>query len=86
MWSICWFSGIPFLGFETYKRSDVLEGGRFANIHEYCFQSEKRSDMDCVELQGGLFAERHEWHSEAAKRSDMSSTIMQEGRFAHVQE
>ena len=34
----------------------VLEVGRFANIHEFCFQAAKRSEMDCDELQFGLFA------------------------------
>ena len=33
----------------------VLEGGRPANIHEFCFQAAKRSDMECVQLQGCLF-------------------------------
>ena len=56
----------------------VLEGGRPANIHEFCFQAAKRSDMECVELQGCLFAERQEWHFQAAKRSDMSCNILQE--------
>ena len=31
--------------------SAVLEGGRPANIHEFCFQAAKRSDMDCVQVQ-----------------------------------
>ena len=35
--------------------SDILEGGRSADIHDFCFQAAKRSDMDCVELHGGLF-------------------------------
>ena len=28
--------------------SAVLEGGRPANIHEFCFQAAKRSDLECV--------------------------------------
>ncbi len=47
--------------FQASKRKDmgsaVLEDGRSANIHEFCFQASKRSDMDCFEVQGGLFAE-----------------------------
>ena len=35
--------------------SAVLDGGRSAYIHEFCFQAVKRSDLDCVELQGCLF-------------------------------
>ncbi len=42
--------------------SAVLEGGRFSNIHKFCFQAAKRSDMDCVELQFGLFANCKEKH------------------------
>ncbi len=41
----------------TNMCSAVLEGGRSANIHEFCFQPAKCSDMDCVEVQGGLFVE-----------------------------
>ena len=40
------FSGIAFSGFEFF-----LEGRRSADIHEFCFQAAKRSDMNCVELQ-----------------------------------
>ncbi len=47
--------------FQASKRtnmgSSVLEGRRSANIHEFCFQSAKRSDMECVELQGCLIAD-----------------------------
>ena len=32
--------------------SAVLEGGPSANIHKFCFQAAKRSDMDCVKVQG----------------------------------
>ena len=32
--------------------SAVLEGGRSADIHEFCFQAAKLSEMDCAELQG----------------------------------
>ncbi len=39
----------------------VLEVGRFADIHEFCFQADKRSDMVCVELQGGQIADSQEW-------------------------
>ena len=38
-----------------------LDCGRFADIHEFCFQADKRSDMDCVELQGGQIADSQEW-------------------------
>ena len=41
--------------------SAVLKGGRSAYIHEFCFQADKRSDMDCVELQGVQFADSQEW-------------------------
>ena len=51
------------LVFETFKYgSAVLEVGRFADIHEFCFQAAKRSDMECVVLQGCLFADRQECH------------------------
>ena len=63
--------------------SAVLEGGLSADIHEFCFQAAKRSD---VELQGCLFADRQEWHFQAARRSYKSSTILQEGTYAHAQE
>ena len=66
--------------------SAVLEDGRSANIHEFCFQAAKRSDKECVELQECLFADYQEWHFQVAKRSDNSSTILQEGPFAEVQE
>ena len=42
--------------------SAVLDCGRSAYIHEFCFQAARRSDMDCVELQVCLFANRQEWH------------------------
>ncbi len=32
----------------TNMGSAVLEGGRPANIHEFCFQAAKRSDLKCV--------------------------------------
>ena len=35
--------------------SAVLDGGRSAYIHEFCFQAARRSDLDCVELLVGLF-------------------------------
>ena len=35
--------------------SGVHEVGQSVDIHEFCFQAAKRSDMDCVELQRGLF-------------------------------
>ena len=66
--------------------SGVHEVGQFVDIHEFCFQAAKRSDMDCVELQGGLFADCPEWHFQVSKSSDNCSTILQEGRFANVQE
>ena len=62
----------------------VQEGGRSADIQEFCFKAAKRSDMDCVELQGGLFANTQEWDFQAPKSSDKSSNILQEGRFAHA--
>ena len=62
--------------------SAVLEGGR----QEFCFQTTKRSDMECVELQGCRFADCQEWHFHVSKRSDNCSNIMQEGRFADVHE
>ena len=37
--------------------SAVMEDGRSVDIHEFCFQAAKLSDIDCVELQGGLFAD-----------------------------
>ena len=48
----------------------VLEGGRSADNHEFCFQVPQRSDMDCVELQGCLFADCQEWNYQVAKHSD----------------
>ena len=66
--------------------SAVLEVGRSADIHEFCFLAAKYADMNCAEVQGFLFADFQEWHFQAAKRSDKSSTILHEGRFAHAQE
>ena len=64
--------------FQVTKRSNmcsaVLLGGRSANIHEFCFQAAKRSDMDCVEVQEGLFADRMAFS--VSKRSDKSSTFL----------
>ncbi len=34
--------------------SAALEGCRYADIHEFCFQAAKCSEMDSVELHGGL--------------------------------
>ena len=39
--------------------SAYLEGGRPANIHEFCFEAAKRSDIYCVEIQWGLYADSH---------------------------
>ena len=47
--------------------SAVMEVGRFTDIHEFCFQAAKRSDMDCVEVQGGLFADCLERHFQVSK-------------------
>ena len=73
--------------FQASKRSNmgnaILDGGHSADIHEFCFQAAKRSD---VELQGCQFADRQEWHFQAARRSYKSSTILQEGTYAHAQE
>ena len=81
MWSICWFPEIAFSGFELF-----LEGRRSADIHEFCFQAGKRSDIACVDLQVGLFADCQERHFQSAKRTDKGSTILQDGRFADSQE
>ena len=35
----------------TIMSSAVLEDGRRANIHEFCFPAAKLSDMDCVQVQ-----------------------------------
>ena len=57
MWSIFYSQKSRF---QTSKRTNmgsaILEGGRPANIHEFCFQAAKRSDMERVYLQVGLFA------------------------------
>ena len=41
--------------FQASKRTNmgsaVLEDGRPANIHEFCFPAAKLSDMDCVQVQ-----------------------------------
>ncbi len=50
--------------------SAVLEVGRSADIHEFCFLAAKRADMNCTEVQGCLFADCQEWHIQAAKLSD----------------
>ena len=39
--------------------SAVLDGGRSADIQEFCFHAAKRSDMYCVEMQWGLFDDSH---------------------------
>ena len=42
--------------FQSSKRlnmgSAVLVGWRFDDIHKFCFQAAKHSDLDCAELQG----------------------------------
>ena len=59
--------------------SAVLEVGRSADIHEFCFQGAKRSDMDSVDVQGVQFANCQEWQFQVSRRSDNCSTILQEG-------
>ena len=49
--------------------SAVLKGGRSADIHEFCFQAAKRSDMDCVDVQWCLFVDCQEWCIVAEKFS-----------------
>ena len=66
--------------------SSALVAVRSDDIQESCFQSAKRSDMDCAELQGCLFADCQEWHFQAAKCLYESSTILQVGRFGDAQE
>ena len=60
------FDGSQESRFQASKRSNigsaVLESGRCADIHEFCFQAAKRSDMVCVQLQWVLFADCPEWH------------------------
>ena len=59
--------------------------GRSADIHVFCFQAAKRSDMNCIEVQVGQFADCEEWHFQAAKCSERSRNILQECRFPHAQ-
>ncbi len=66
--------------------SSVLEVGRSADFHEFCFHAAKRSDMYCDEMQGCLFADCQVWHFQDSKRSDNCSTTLQEGRFARAHE
>ncbi len=47
--------------------SAVLEDGRSVDIHEFCFQAAKRTDMDSVELQGGLFVHCEAWDIQVSK-------------------
>ena len=48
---------------QALKRSNmssaVLEGGRSADILEFCFHAAKRADMYCVEMQCDVFADCH---------------------------
>ncbi len=42
--------------------SALLEGGRSSNIHEFCFQAAKRTNMDCLEVlivRNGIFKTRN---------------------------
>ncbi len=55
--------------------SAVLEVGRSADIHEFCFQGAKRSDMDSVDVQVGLLLIVRMAFSRS-KRSDKSSTFL----------
>ena len=66
--------------------SAVLEVCRSADIHEFCFQAAKRSDMCCVEVQEGLFADSLEWYYHDVICSDKRSTLLQECRIADVSE
>ena len=56
-------SQIVFSGFETFKYGKCCPGSlSFANIHEFCFQTAKRSDMDCLEVlivKEGIFKSRN---------------------------
>ncbi len=61
--------------------SAVLEVGRSANIHKFCFQYAKHSDMDYVDLQCFLFADCKERHFQVSKLSDNCRNILPEGRF-----
>ncbi len=58
---MCRFAESQELRFQASKRpimgSAVLEVGRSADIHQFCFLAAKRSDMDCIEVQVGLFAD-----------------------------
>ena len=63
MWSFSDSKESRFLASKrTNMGSAVLEGVRPANIHEFCFQTAIRSDMECLELQGCLFADCQECH------------------------
>ena len=66
--------------------SAIMDCCRFADIHEFWFQADKRSDMDCVELQGYLFDDWQEWYFQVSKCSDKCSTILQERSLDDVQE
>ena len=41
----------------SYTGSALLEGGRSADIHEFCFHDASRADMYGVEMECGLFAD-----------------------------
>ncbi len=66
--------------------SAVLLGGRYIDVHEFCFETAKRSDIRLLELQGCLLANFHQLRIVAAKRSDKFRTHLQEGQFANAQE
>ena len=59
-----------FSGLQTfiYVSSAVLICGRFADIQEMRFKTEKLLDMGCAVMQVILFADCQEWYFQAAKR------------------
>ena len=69
--------------FQASKRSNmnsaVLQDGHSPDIHEFCFQDAKLSDMDCLDVQMVLFADCQVWHFQISKRSNNCITILQEG-------
>ena len=52
--------------------SAVLVAGRFADVQELVFKTEKSSDIGCAELLGCLFLYCQEWRFLAAKRSKIA--------------
>ncbi len=62
----------------------VMNGLRFADTQELCFEAWKRSDIACSALLCGRFADSQKPRFQFSKRSYMGSAVLVGGRSADV--